>query len=198
MYLKYFLRKSQYPIYLQVGFCQTWIDLCHISYQHSVGKVSHSISTLETKNGCKINQQYCKFSYSYFIFHLSPIQIIQNHQNDNNHQWTFFISIIIYGTLTCCGLRLFGLPVFCWLNRITAYSKRERIKTKMVSPKTDGIAKDIKFKCSIMAMTIKTVPYQQELQKQREYRKASKPRLQSVLPLLECWLSPFCYLLVAT
>ena len=71
MYLKYFLRKSQYPIYLQVAFCQTWIDLCHISYQHSVGKVSHSISTLETKNACKINQHYWKISYSYFTLNIA-------------------------------------------------------------------------------------------------------------------------------
>ena len=69
--VKYFLRKSQYPIYLQVGFCQTWIDLCHISYQHSVGKVSHSISTLETKNACKINQHYWKISYSYFTLNIA-------------------------------------------------------------------------------------------------------------------------------
>ena len=138
--------------------------------------LSHFISTLA--------KVFAKYQHIYYIIAFRIISMIRNlifnihkqhHPNNNNN--------VICQTFTCCGLLLFGDPVFCWLNRITAYSE------------TDYIIERVSGWYLIWKYIFK-VSHQRGLRKQKVYRRASKPRQQSVLPLSECWLSPLFVIFV--
>ena len=181
--LEDFLRKSMFRC-----ICKTWIALCHISSQHWQPKVFAKYS----------RRAYCTVSFLNFLIIRFDFQLT------SQYYIVFIISIIMniipissLSTLTCWGLLIFGVPVFCWLNKITAYSEIEDQNQEgfwVVSKKEFFRVSWVSRECFWGTYQGVTSPtHQQGLRKQRVYRRASKLQLLLVLRPLECWWSPLQY-----